>query len=124
MSTKYEISERGRERLVPTLNRILVEKIIPPSKTSLGILLPEKSSKNSGKVVAVGPGQKDTAGNLIPVSVSLKEGETVLLPDNGGTQVNLGDDKEFTTLSHVLALYSFIHSLRASTMLAKFSRII
>ncbi|XAR72248.1 hypothetical protein NMG60_11018824 [Bertholletia excelsa] len=81
------------KRLIPTLNRVLVEKIVPPSKTTAGILLPEKSPKlNSGKVVAVGPGARDKAGNLIPVAV--KEGDTVLLPDYGGTQIKL-DDKEY-----------------------------
>ncbi|KAM7484656.1 hypothetical protein LguiA_000665 [Lonicera macranthoides] len=81
------------KRLIPTLNRVLVEKIIPPSKTTAGILLPEKSFKlNSGKVVAVGPGSRDKTGNTIPVAV--KEGDTVLLPEYGGTQVKLGD-KEF-----------------------------
>ncbi|KAL6577583.1 10 kDa chaperonin [Orobanche minor] len=80
-------------RLIPTLNRILVEKTIPPSKTTAGILLPEKSSKlNSGKVVAVGPGRRDNSGNNIPVAV--KEGDTVLLPEYGGTQVKLGE-KEY-----------------------------
>ncbi|KAF9594927.1 hypothetical protein IFM89_035491 [Coptis chinensis] len=73
------------KRLVPSLNRILVEKIIPPSKTSVGILLPENTTKlNSGKVVAVGPKTKG----------SLKEGETVLLHEYGGTQVKLGE-KEY-----------------------------
>ncbi|KAH6762919.1 GroES-like family protein [Perilla frutescens var. hirtella] len=80
-------------RLIPALNRILVEKITPPSKTTAGILLPEKSSKlNSAKVVAVGPGLRDKAGNNIPVAV--KEGDTVLLPEYGGTQVKLGE-KEY-----------------------------
>ncbi|KAL0430260.1 UNVERIFIED_CONTAM: chaperonin [Sesamum radiatum] len=56
-----------------------------------GILLPEKSSKlNSGKVVAVGPGLRgEEEGNHIPVAV--KEGDTVLLPEYGGTQVKLGE---------------------------------
>ncbi|KAF2291823.1 hypothetical protein P3X46_015539 [Hevea brasiliensis] len=77
-------------RLIPSLNRILVEKIVPPSKTNAGILLPEKTSKlNSGKVVAVGPGSWDKDGKLIPVTV--KEGDTVLLPEYGGIEVNLGD---------------------------------
>lgn len=44
---------------------------------------------NSGKVVAVGPGLHDKNGNTIPVSV--KEGDTVLLPEYGGTQVKLGE---------------------------------
>ncbi|RZC77734.1 hypothetical protein C5167_001907 [Papaver somniferum] len=81
------------KRLIPCLNRILVEKIVPPSKTSAGILLPEKTSKlNSGKIVAVGPGARDRDGKLIPVS--LKEGDTVLLPEYGGTEVKL-DKKEY-----------------------------
>ncbi|CAK9148978.1 unnamed protein product [Ilex paraguariensis] len=107
-------------RLIPSLNRVLVEKIIPPSKTNAGILLPEKTTKfvvmvlvsfhnfelcfsyftsslmlsdeimlNSGKVVAVGPGLRDREGKVIPVSV--KEGDTVLLPEYGGTEVKLAD---------------------------------
>ncbi|XP_022154455.1 10 kDa chaperonin, mitochondrial-like [Momordica charantia] len=78
------------KRLVPLLNRVLIEKIVPPAKTNTGILLPEKSSKlNSGKVLSVGPGTRDREGNLIPVTV--KEGDTVLLPEYGGTEVKLGD---------------------------------
>ncbi|XP_057422253.1 10 kDa chaperonin, mitochondrial-like [Lotus japonicus] len=81
------------KRFLPSLNRVLIEKILPPTKTSGGILLPEKSSQlNSGKVIAVGPGSRDRAGNLIPVSV--KEGDQVLLPEYGGSQIKL-DDKEF-----------------------------
>ncbi|KAH9746356.1 GroES-like family protein [Citrus sinensis] len=100
------------KRLIPTLNRVLVEKIVPPSKTNAGILLPEKSSKasvvlqlfsslitrmrvfeffllNSGKVIAVGPGARDKEGNTIPVA--FKEGDTVLLPNYGGDHVKLGE---------------------------------
>ncbi|KAI3844719.1 hypothetical protein MKW92_007945 [Papaver armeniacum] len=81
------------KRLIPSLNRVLVEKIVPPSKTTAGILLPEKTAKlNSGKVIAVGPGAKDREGNHIPVCV--KEGETVLLPEYGGMNVKLGE-KEY-----------------------------
>ena len=112
------------KRLIPTLNRVLVEKIIPPSKTSAGILLPEKSPQvrypivsvslsvhdqglwlmdvfddcgqlNSGKVIAVGPGLRDREGKVIPVGV--KEGDTVLLPEYGGSQIKL-DDKEYVPL--------------------------
>ncbi|XP_008788509.2 10 kDa chaperonin, mitochondrial-like [Phoenix dactylifera] len=81
------------KRLIPSLNRVLIEKIVPPSKTNSGILLPEKTTKlNSGKVVAVGPGARDRNGNFIPVSV--KEGDVVLLPEYGGTEVKLAD-KEY-----------------------------
>ncbi|KAK7852576.1 10 kDa chaperonin [Quercus suber] len=78
------------KRFIPLLNRVLIEKVVPPAKTNAGILLPEKATKmNSGKVVAVGSGLRDREGNLIPISV--KEGDTVLLPEFGGTQVKLGD---------------------------------
>lgn len=50
---------------------------------------------NSGKVVAVGPGLHCSNGNLIPICV--KEGDTVLLPEYGGTEVKLGD-KEYVKL--------------------------
>ncbi|XP_062172768.1 10 kDa chaperonin, mitochondrial-like [Alnus glutinosa] len=81
------------KRLIPSFNRVLVEKIVPPTKTNSGVLLPESTTKlQSGKVVAVGPGARDRDGKLIPVSV--KEGEAVLLPDFGGTEVKLGD-KEY-----------------------------
>lgn len=49
---------------------------------------------NAAKVVAVGPGERDRDGKLIPVS--LKEGETVLLPEYGGTEVKLAE-KEYAT---------------------------
>ncbi|KAL2320639.1 hypothetical protein Fmac_029608 [Flemingia macrophylla] len=81
------------KRLIPLFNRVLVEKIVPPSRTNAGILLPEKSSKlNSGKVIAVGPGLHTKEGKLIPVAV--KEGDTVLLPEYGGTEVKL-ENKEY-----------------------------
>ncbi|XP_077240147.1 10 kDa chaperonin, mitochondrial-like [Tasmannia lanceolata] len=90
------------KRLIPALNWVLVEKIVPPSKTSAGILLPEITSKsnskkievelNTGKVVAVGPGARDRDGNPIPVT--FKEGDSVLLPEYVRSEVKLGD-KEY-----------------------------
>ncbi|KAJ3698116.1 hypothetical protein LUZ61_001821 [Rhynchospora tenuis] len=78
------------KRLIPALNRVLIEKMVPPSKTSAGVLLPQKTTKlNSGKVIAVGPGARDRDGKLVPVIV--KEGDVVLLPEFGGTEVKLAD---------------------------------
>ena len=61
---------------------------------------------NSGKVMAVGPGTRDKAGNFIPVAV--KEGDTVLLPEYGGSQIKL-DDKEYVlcSLNRVLFFFFF-----------------
>ncbi|KAA0025877.1 10 kDa chaperonin-like [Cucumis melo var. makuwa] len=83
------------KRLLPLLNRVLIEKIVPPTKTNSGILLPEKSSKlNSGKVIAVGPGARDREGKIIPISV--KEGDIVLLPEYGGNEVKLGEKQLYS----------------------------
>jgi len=57
---------------------------------------------NSGRVIAVGPGARDRAGNLIPVSV--KEGDNVLLPEFGGTQVKLGEKEYVLNLFDVIPL--------------------
>ena len=44
----------------------------------------------------MGPGIRDKEGKLIPVAV--KEGDTVLLPEYGGSEVKLGD-KEYVHVS-------------------------
>lgn len=44
---------------------------------------------NEGKVLAVGPGRRTKDGELIAPGV--KEGDKVLLPEYGGSQVKLGD---------------------------------
>ncbi|GJN07790.1 hypothetical protein PR202_ga25651 [Eleusine coracana subsp. coracana] len=91
-------------RLIPSLNRVLVEKLVQPKKSPAGILLPETTKQlNAAKVVAVGPGERDRDGKLIPVS--LKEGETVLLPEYGGTEVKLAE-KEYA----IFPLTSYLKS--------------
>ncbi|KJE90795.1 hypothetical protein CAOG_02040 [Capsaspora owczarzaki ATCC 30864] len=82
-------------RLKPLFDRVLVERLVAPQKTKSGILLPESAvpALNEGVVIAVGPGARDQAGNLIPPSVKI--GEKVLLPEFGGNKIKL-DDKEFT----------------------------
>lgn len=44
-----------------------------------------------GTVVAVGPGGRTSDGN--PVPMTLKEGDKVVLPNFGGTEVKM-DDKD------------------------------
>ncbi|KAJ7543663.1 hypothetical protein O6H91_09G047300 [Diphasiastrum complanatum] len=85
-------------KLIPLLNRVLVEKIVPPTKSVGGILLPESataSQLNAGKVVAVGAGGRTKDGEIIPVAV--KEGDTVLIPEYGGSKVKLAE-KEYVLL--------------------------
>ena len=42
------------KRLLPLLDRVLVEKIIPPTRTAGGILLPESSSSSQVWLTHVG----------------------------------------------------------------------
>jgi hypothetical protein len=62
---------------------------------------------NSGKVVAVGPGERDRDGKLIPVAV--KEGDTVLLPEYGGLEVKLAPEKEYVYCSSISLCLSICH---------------
>lgn len=72
---------------------------------------------NSGKVVAVGPGARDRDGKLIPVSV--KEGDTVLLPEYGGATVNLGE-KEYAIKLQLLFFTSSALDLKVSFIMLMF----
>lgn len=83
------------KKLRPLMNRVLVKKAEPLTKTRGGILLPEKNQDqlNFGVVVAVGPGRHMENGQLRQVLV--KEGDTVLLPEYGGSKVVLGDEQEY-----------------------------
>jgi chaperonin GroES len=81
--------------LIPLMDRVLVQKGEAITKTEGGIVLPEKSRSKvlHGVVVAVGPGNRNNEGELIPPSV--KVGDKVLLPEYGGTKVELEDQKEY-----------------------------
>lgn len=77
------------------MNRVLIKKAEPLTKTKGGILLPESKQEqlNFGVVIAVGPGKYLENGQLRQVFV--KEGDTVLLPEYGGAKVVLGDEQEY-----------------------------
>ncbi|XP_035313062.1 10 kDa heat shock protein, mitochondrial-like [Cricetulus griseus] len=82
------------QKFLPLFDTVLVERNAAETVTKGGIMLPEKSQ---GKVlqatlVAVGSGTKGKGGDIQPVSV--KVGDKVLLPENGGTKVVL-DDKDY-----------------------------
>ena len=78
----------------PLGDRVLVEPQKEMEVKKGGIIIPDtaKEKPMQGKVIAVGEGKRDEKGNLIPMSV--KVGDTVLLPKYGGTEVKI-DDKEY-----------------------------
>ena len=79
------------KRIIPLFDRVLVQRVKPVERTASGIFIPEKAQEtlNEAVVVAVGPSAPDKDGVIRPVSV--KEGETVLLPPYGGNAVKVGD---------------------------------
>lgn len=73
-------SIRSIRSLAPLLDRVLVQRIKAETKTASGIFLPESSVEklNEAKVLAVGPGAMDKAGNRLPMGVTV--GDRVLIP--------------------------------------------
>lgn len=77
------------KRILPLMNRIVVRKIEPEAKTKSGIILQKPDSLNYGVVMEAGPGAHDNNGKNIPMSVKI--GDTVLLPEFGGSKIKLND---------------------------------
>ena len=80
--------------LRPLLNRVIIKKAEAITKTKGGIILSTKDETklNFGTVMAVGPGKTLEDGSLRATLV--KVGETVLLPEYGGSKVTLAEDEE------------------------------
>lgn len=79
------------KRILPLLNRIVVRKLEPQTKTSSGIILSKTDSTTYGVVVEAGPGFYGENGHLIPVAV--KVGDSILLPEYGGQKIKLGEQE-------------------------------
>lgn len=81
------------KRVLPTLNRILIKKLEPQAKTASGIILQKGGDNNYGTVIEVGPGLLNEQGTHLKLAVNI--GDTVLLPDYGGTKVKLENQELF-----------------------------
>ena len=79
----------------PLADRVLVKRAPKEVQTAGGLFLPTNTAKdpNEGEVVAVGPGQVDVTGMLH--ANTLEPGDKVLLPEYGGSKLQLGDDEVF-----------------------------
>jgi len=93
-------------KLKPLGDRLIVEPIEKEEMTASGIVLPEtaKEKPQEGKVLAVGPGQRDEDGEHIPMDV--KEGDRVLFAKYAGTEVKLEANRKVLVLreSDILAI--------------------
>ncbi len=77
----------------PLHDRIVVKRIDAEEKTAGGIIIPDtaKEKPQQGEVIAVGPGARDEAGQLVALDV--KVGDRVLFGKWSGTEVKIdGED--------------------------------
>ncbi len=92
-------------KLRPLADRLVVEPIEREEVTASGIYVPEtaKEKPQEGKVIAVGPGQKDDEGKRLPMDVAM--GDRVLYAKYAGTEVKL-EEKKYLILkeSDILAI--------------------
>jgi chaperonin GroES len=74
----------------PLADHILIEPIKKEEKSKAGILLPETAEKErpeEGKVIAVGPGRKNSAGKRIPMDI--KKGDVVIFSKYGPSEIKI-----------------------------------
>ena len=92
-------------KLKPLGGRVIVEPIEQEEMTAGGIILPEtaKEKPQEGKILAAGPGERDEAGERIPMEVQV--GDKVLYAKYSGTEVKT-DGKKLLILreSDILAV--------------------
>jgi chaperonin GroES len=84
-------------KIKPLGDRLVVERLEPEEKTAGGIIIPDtaKDKPKQGKVLAVGPGNKDENGKRIPVDV--EAGDIVLFTQWAGNEIKI-DGKDFLVL--------------------------
>jgi len=91
--------------LKPLGNRVVVEPVEQEEVTSGGIVLPEtaKEKPQKGKVLSIGPGERDEDGKRIPLDVA--PGDIVLFAKYAGTEIKV-DGKKLLILkeSDILAI--------------------
>jgi len=80
-------------KLKPLGSRVVVEPIEAEEVTAGGIVLPEtaKEKPQKGKVLSVGPGDRDEDGDRIKMDV--EEGDTVLFAKYAGTEIKVDGKK-------------------------------
>ncbi len=77
----------------PLRDYVLVSHVKAEEKTFGGIIIPDtaKEKPQEGKVVAVGPGRRDSDGNRIEMEV--KKGDRILFGKYAGTEIKIdGED--------------------------------
>ena len=79
--------------LKPLGSRVVVEPVEAEEVTAGGIVLPEtaKEKPQKGKVLSIGPGERDEKGARVPMDV--KAGDIVLYAKYAGTEIKVDGKK-------------------------------
>ena len=79
--------------LKPLGSRVVIEPTEQEDITAGGIVLPETAKEKpvKGKILSVGPGERDDEGKRIPMDV--KVGDTVLYAKYAGTEIKVEGKK-------------------------------
>ena len=79
--------------LKPLGSRVVIEPTEQEDVTAGGIVLPETAKEKpvKGKILSVGPGERDDEGKRIPMDV--KVGDTVLYAKYAGTEIKVEGKK-------------------------------
>ena len=96
-------------KLRPLQDRVLIRRVEPEAKTSGGIFIPDTAQEKpmEGEVVSVGPGARDEAGKVHPLSV--KNGDRVLFGKWSGTEVKLdGEDLMIMKESDIMGVVDHV----------------
>ncbi|MEK6619651.1 MAG: co-chaperone GroES [Chloroflexota bacterium] len=80
-------------KLKPLGSRVVIKALERDEMTKSGIVLPDtaKEKPQEGRVLAVGPGDRNEDGERVPVD--LKEGDRVLFQKYAGTEFKLDDEE-------------------------------
>ena len=89
----------------PLHDRVVVKRIEAETRTAGGIVIPDTAREKpaEGEIIAVGPGGRDEAGQLIAIDV--KAGDRVLFGKWSGTEVKIdGEDLLIMKESDILGV--------------------
>jgi chaperonin GroES len=77
----------------PLHDRVVVRRIEQEEKTAGGIIIPDtaKEKPQEGEIVAVGPGARNEAGEIVPLDV--KPGDRVLFGKWSGNEVKVDGEE-------------------------------
>lgn len=79
--------------LKPLGDRVIAQRMEAEETAKGGIILPDTAKKKpeTARVMAIGPGRKNKAGEFVPVPV--KEGDVILMDKYAGQEVTIEDEE-------------------------------